>query len=99
MYQSPVIESQGISRLLLKNLVQIAHRIPVVTLLIMHQCPVEICESIGCIKTYRLVHVSYGGAVIFHRGMQTPPAHIPLRVETVQLDGLVIICHCLECVT
>ncbi len=57
----------------------------------MHDGTVEICECIGGIKGYGLIHVSYPGIIIPFRCIEPSSTDISFRLETVKGNGLVVV--------
>src|SRR5574344_245866 len=65
----------------------------------MEYCPVEIGEGVGRIDGNCLVHIPDCQFVLLLGGIETSPAHIAFRVETVQLYGFVVVFQRLKCVS
>ena len=91
MDQAPVIQGQGIARLVPEHPVQVPHRGVEILEFIMQQRPVEIRQGAGAVQFDGLVHVRQGLRKLLLRRIQLPAPDIALRIETVQRNGLVVV--------
>ena len=96
MNKATIIQSQRITRLLLKNLVKVTHGLMILLLFIVHQGTIEIGESIGRIQPDCMIHICNRLCILLLSCIQTSSPYKALRIKAIQFDSLVIICKGLE---
>ena len=82
----------------MEHSVKVIHRLAILLLLIVHDGAVEVGEGVGGIEFNGLVHISYGQIIILLSSIQTTTSNIALRIETVQVDCLVVVIDSLQCI-
>ena len=76
--------------------VEVRHRLVQVALLGVQEGAVEIGQGIGGVQFDSLVHVLDGGLVVALLREQAATPDVAFGLETVDLDRLVVVVHCLE---